>query len=306
MYTYYAFTKNWIMSNVFGLAVAFNSLEVSLRDMGLTQYIQLDTFMAGFVLLGGLFFYDIFFVFGTKIMVTVAVSMDVPIKVPPIDLISNQYQIMVPKEYIYLSPTQKLEFSMLGLGDIVVPGLFIALSLRYDLYRFHLNNPTLQYKRHFYNFPQPFFKASLIAYILGLVATMTVMHVFKAAQPALLYLSPACAAAAFLTALDRRELPTLWAYKEISKEERLEKQKEEEKKKDEEEEPSPKTDGEIKHHQTQAIKKKVPGPTPPSGHRGDVESLDDLTAEDGETADSEWTQGGEGNEEVTIYLWDKG
>ena len=33
------------------------------------------------MLLGGLFFYDIFFVFGTKIMVTVAVSMDVPIKV---------------------------------------------------------------------------------------------------------------------------------------------------------------------------------------------------------------------------------
>ena len=30
MYTYYAFTKNWLMSNVFGLAVAFNSLEVLL------------------------------------------------------------------------------------------------------------------------------------------------------------------------------------------------------------------------------------------------------------------------------------
>ena len=39
--------------------------------------------MAGFVLLGGLFFYDIFFVFGTDVMVTVAVSMDVPIKVSP-------------------------------------------------------------------------------------------------------------------------------------------------------------------------------------------------------------------------------
>ena len=37
--------------------------------------------MAGFILLGGLFFYDIFFVFGTNVMVTVAVSMDVPIKV---------------------------------------------------------------------------------------------------------------------------------------------------------------------------------------------------------------------------------
>ena len=40
--------------------------------------------MAGFVLLGGLFFYDIFFVFGTDVMVTVAVSMDVPIKVSPL------------------------------------------------------------------------------------------------------------------------------------------------------------------------------------------------------------------------------
>ena len=29
MYTYYAFTKNWVMSNIFGLAVAFNSLEVT-------------------------------------------------------------------------------------------------------------------------------------------------------------------------------------------------------------------------------------------------------------------------------------
>lgn len=28
LYTYYAFTKNWIASNLFGLAVAFNSLEV--------------------------------------------------------------------------------------------------------------------------------------------------------------------------------------------------------------------------------------------------------------------------------------
>ena len=30
MYTYYAVSKNWIVSNIFGLAVAFNSLEVHL------------------------------------------------------------------------------------------------------------------------------------------------------------------------------------------------------------------------------------------------------------------------------------
>ena len=133
---------------------------------------------------------------------------------------------MVPKEYIFLDPADKLEFSMLGLGDIVVPGLFIALALRYDLYRFHLQNPTLNYKRHMYRFPKPYFYSTFAAYIAGLVLTMSVMHVFKAAQPALLYLSPSCAAAALIAAVVRGELPALWGYKEISKEERMEKAKE--------------------------------------------------------------------------------
>src|ERR1700734_46904 len=135
---------------------------------------------------------------------------------------------MVPKEYIYLESSQKLEFSMLGLGDIVVPGLFIALALRYDLYRFHQQNPTVNYKRHMYRFPKPYFISTFAAYIAGLVLTMTVMHVFKKAQPALLYLSPFCAASALLTALVRRELPALWGYKEISKEDRIEELKEKE------------------------------------------------------------------------------
>jgi minor histocompatibility antigen H13 len=196
---------------------------------------------------------------------------------------------MVPKEYIFLDPTDKLEFSMLGLGDIVVPGLFIALALRYDLYRYHLQNPTINYKKHMYRFPKPYFFATFIAYIAGLVLTMAVMHVFKAAQPALLYLSPSCAAAALITALVRGELPALWRYKEISKEERIEMEKEE---KEKEERKEVKEDGvtDVKY-EAQAIKKKVSG-THVSGDGGDVESLDDLITEDAEAVDSEWTQGG--------------
>ena len=201
---------------------------------------------------------------------------------------------MVPKEYIFLDPAAKLEFSMLGLGDIVVPGLFIALALRYDLYRYHLQNPTLSYKKHMYQFPKPYFCVTFFAYIAGLTVTMAVMHVFKAAQPALLYLSPSCAAAALITALVRGELPALWGYKEISKEERLEKIKEEEKEKTEKQEVV-KEDGtvvgETIKYEAQAIKKKISG-TQVSGDGGDVESLDDLVGEDAEAVDSEWTQGG--------------
>ena len=192
---------------------------------------------------------------------------------------------MVPKEYIFLDSAEKLEFSMLGLGDIVVPGLFIALALRYDLYRFHLHNPTLNYKRHMYRFPKPYFYSTFAAYIAGLVLTMSVMHVFKAAQPALLYLSPSCAAAALIAALVRRELHALWGYKEISKEERMEKAKEN---KEEVKEIGVVADTK---YEAQAIKKKVSG-VQVSGDGGDVESLDDIANEDAEAVDSEWTQGG--------------
>jgi minor histocompatibility antigen H13 len=67
---------------------------------------------------------------------------------------------------------------MLGLGDIVIPGIFIALLLRFDVSQ-HQNRRT-------------YFYTSFIAYFLGLVATIFVMHYFKHAQPALLYLVPAC------------------------------------------------------------------------------------------------------------------
>lgn len=67
---------------------------------------------------------------------------------------------------------------MLGLGDIVIPGMFIALALRYDYHR----------SAQAATFSKPYFTAGIIAYIAGLVTTMTVMHTFKAAQPALLYL----------------------------------------------------------------------------------------------------------------------
>lgn len=199
---------------------------------------------------------------------------------------------------------------MLGLGDIVVPGLFIALALRYDLYRYHAQNPTINYKRHMYKFPKPYFYATLFAYVAGLVLTMTVMHVFKKAQPALLYLSPSCAAAALIAAAVRREIPTLWAYKEISKEDRLEKEKEDKAKETKEGEETKEdgvgiTGGGDMKYEAQAIRKKVGGKEV-SGHGGDVESLDDdVAVGEAEAVDSEWTQGGVSDEVVPPFCGGK-
>ncbi len=168
---YYVYTKNWIASNIF--AEAFSMTAISM--------IHLDTFMTGIILLSGLFLYDIFWVFGTNVMVSVAKNFDVPVK------------LLFPRDVLTDSGAN---FSMLGLGDIVLPGVFIALCLKFDR--------SLGCRSYFFN--------GIFAYLAGLGTTMYVMHTFKAAQPALLYLSPACILSALGTALVRGELSKLFGY----------------------------------------------------------------------------------------------
>jgi hypothetical protein len=97
------------------------------------------------ILLVGLFFYDIFWVFGTDVMVTVAKSLDGPIK------------ILFPRS-LELNDDGKLQHSLLGLGDIVIPGFLIAMLLRFDAEKAGLPgsfNP-------FAKFPKPYFTTCVL------------------------------------------------------------------------------------------------------------------------------------------------
>ncbi|KAI8339393.1 signal peptide peptidase-domain-containing protein [Chlamydoabsidia padenii] len=187
---FYSFTKNWIASNAFGLAFSVNAI----------QLLSLDSFKTGMILLSGLFLYDIFWVFGTEVMVSVAKNFDAPIKV------------IWPRDFIaYLVDADaKTTFAMLGLGDIVIPGIFVALCLRYDRHISWKKNPSGSFRST--NFGKPYFTSCLIAYILGLATTMAVMHFFNAAQPALLYLSPACILSVLITGAVRGELSEVFQY----------------------------------------------------------------------------------------------
>jgi minor histocompatibility antigen H13 len=150
-------------------------------------------------------------------MVKVATNLDLPIK------------LLWPKSLAFASDAG---YTMLGLGDIVIPGTFIALALRYDYYRHAAAaHDTPLPASGGAGYPKPYFTAALVAYVLGLVTTMSVMHVFRAAQPALLYLSPACILSFVITAATRGELGTAWAWSDDPA-----KDKEEAKKKLEEEE----------------------------------------------------------------------
>ncbi|KAL6651142.1 hypothetical protein ACP70R_010067 [Stipagrostis hirtigluma subsp. patula] len=139
---WYAAKKHWLANNVLGIAFCIQGIEM----------LSLGSFKTGAILLAGLFVYDIFWVFFTPVMVSVAKSFDAPIKV-----------------------NAARPFSMLGLGDIVIPGIFVALALRFDVSRGIKNR---------------YFNSAFLGYTVGLTVTIVVMNWFQAAQPALLYIVP--------------------------------------------------------------------------------------------------------------------
>ncbi|KAF9775650.1 hypothetical protein IL306_006249 [Fusarium sp. DS 682] len=99
----YSSTTSPLLSNMLGYAMCYGSL----------QLISPTDFLTSTLILVGLFFYDIIMVFYTPYMVTVATKLDVPIK---------------------LTFEAADRRSILGLGDIVIPGMVMALALRFDLW----------------------------------------------------------------------------------------------------------------------------------------------------------------------------
>ncbi|KAF8567063.1 hypothetical protein P879_05287 [Paragonimus westermani] len=176
---WYLATRHWIANNFIGVTLSVLAIEC----------IRLNKFMNGCLLLGGLFFYDIFWVFGTPVMVSVAKTLDAPIKVT------------FPRDFL-THGVFGTQLALLGLGDIVVPGIFVAMLLRFD-HRLNRNGS------------QAYFYTGYAAYIIGLLTTFVVMHVFQAAQPALLYLVPTCLGFPFILALIRGDLAVMFSYEDV-------------------------------------------------------------------------------------------
>ena len=60
---------------------------------------------------------------------------------------------------------------MLGLGDIVIPGIFVALSLKFDVDRHLTTKGTIT------NIPTPYFNSCFLGYVAGIVTTFAAMTV---------------------------------------------------------------------------------------------------------------------------------
>jgi minor histocompatibility antigen H13 len=115
---WYFQTRSWLANNILAAALALSAIDL----------LAIGDFKTSVILLCGLFVYDAFWVFGSKsivkenVMVAVAKNFEGPIK-------------LVFPRILDASKPGGGEFSILGLGDIVIPGLFVAMMQRSRLLR---------------------------------------------------------------------------------------------------------------------------------------------------------------------------
>lgn len=234
--------KPWWLTNLLGFSFAYSSLQI----------MSPTTSWTGTLILGALFVYDIYFVFFTPVMVTVATQLDIPVK------------LLFPRPTRPSEDPERALF-MLGLGDIILPGMMIGFALRFDLYLFYLrkqtqraikNSVTIEngtndqsskragksdvvkatwhtatggWGERFWTpkndllgskrfkgivFPKTYFRASLIGYFLAMICTLVVMDIYGHAQPALLYLVPGVLGSLWGTALVKGDIKALWVFDE--------------------------------------------------------------------------------------------
>eukprot|EP01066_Platyproteum_vivax_P015421 Platyproteum_vivax@DN681_c0_g1_i1.p1 len=187
----------WLVTDHFSF---HNYLAIYFSIQALAQ-ISLGQFKTGVILLCGLFVYDIFWVFGTTVMVSVAKNFKGPAK------------LLFPTSF---NPPK---FALLGLGDLVIPGVFISMALRFDFYSF-CGTPTEPQapKEHAVDmhaaFPKHHFTWVFAAYLMGLITTVIVMLIFKAGQPALFYIVPFCLGAMSLVCYFRGTFKAAWDFDE--------------------------------------------------------------------------------------------
>ncbi|XP_075146017.1 signal peptide peptidase-like protein [Haematobia irritans] len=208
-------TGHWLLMDAMGmgLCVAF------------IAFVRLPSLKVSTLLLTGLLIYDVFwvffssYIFSTNVMVKVATRpAENPVgivarKLNLGNMVKEAPKLNLPGKLVFPSIHNTGHFSMLGLGDIVMPGLLLCFVLRYDAYK------KAQIVTNDQMLPPPkgvgsrltYFHCSLLGYFLGLLTATVSSEVFKAAQPALLYLVPFTLLPLLTMAYLKGDLRRMWS-----------------------------------------------------------------------------------------------
>ncbi|CAM8890847.1 hypothetical protein QQ045_024155 [Rhodiola kirilowii] len=202
---------HWILNNVLGISIC----------IAFVSHVRLPNIKICTMLLFCLFLYDIFWVFcsekifGSNVMVSVATqqasnpvhTVASSLRLPGLQLITKKLELPVkivfPRNLLDGAFTggTATDFTMLGLGDMAIPAMLMALVLCFDHQKSKEMGNTSKVKYIWYALP---------GYASGLLIALAAGILSNSPQPALLYLVPSTVGPILLTSWIRKELMDLW------------------------------------------------------------------------------------------------
>eukprot|EP00045_Choanoeca_perplexa_P010502 m.106317 g.106317 ORF g.106317 m.106317 type:complete len:545 (+) comp15299_c0_seq2:62-1696(+) len=188
----------WVLQDILGVGFMVNALHL----------IRIPSLKIVTIILVVFPIYDVFFVFITphltknhdSVMVKAATGGGATEQIP--------LALMIPhfqSDYCYQGN------SLLGFGDVMIPGLCVAYALRFDCIRL-LHAKTFQTPPTAIHMLRAtrYFPMTLFGYVLGLCVTYAAMAAMQSAQPALLYLGPSLLLAFYSCAWYYGEVGACW------------------------------------------------------------------------------------------------
>ncbi|XP_065054668.1 signal peptide peptidase-like 3 [Rhopilema esculentum] len=201
-------TGHWLLMDALAMALC----------IAMIAFVRLPSLKVSVLLLFGLLVYDVFWVFFSEYIFKVNVMVKVatqPAYNPVNSLAYNDNslpasaakgfpKLSLPGKLVFPSSYRTGHFSMLGLGDIVMPGLLLCFVLRFDNHKKRMNLNEGETSKITY------FHCSLIGYFVGLLTATTISELSKSAQPALLYLVPFTILPLITRAYVKGDLKNMW------------------------------------------------------------------------------------------------
>uniref|UniRef100_A0A0E0EXB5 Signal peptide peptidase-like 1 n=1 Tax=Oryza meridionalis TaxID=40149 RepID=A0A0E0EXB5_9ORYZ len=208
---------HWLLNNLLGISIC----------IAFVSHVRLPNIKICALLLVCLFVYDVFWVFfserffGANVMVSVATqkasnpvhTVANKLSLPGLQLITKKLELPVklvfPRSLMGgLAPgSSPGDYMMLGLGDMAIPGMLLALVLSFDHRKIKDMSvsqdmpPSKQRKYVWY---------ALTGYGVGLVTALAAGILSQSPQPALLYLVPSTLGPVMYMSWLRNELWELW------------------------------------------------------------------------------------------------
>ncbi|XP_030045449.1 signal peptide peptidase-like 2A isoform X2 [Microcaecilia unicolor] len=176
----------WILQDILGIAFCLNFIKT----------LRMTNFKSCVLLLVLFLLYDVFFVFITPLITKNGESIMIEVAAGPLESGEKlPVVIRVPRLDFSALTLCGMPFSLLGFGDIILPGLVIAYCRRFAVWT---------------SSSYIYYAACTVAYAVGMGVTFMALALMKEGQPALLYLVPCTLITSSVVAWSRKEMKKFW------------------------------------------------------------------------------------------------